>query len=223
MGINGVQPGTAFTLVTQKARVPVYSYLHIKASLSHPTPYVTLACLLSSTPSVLNYTTQFQQQDANFAFDLVRNLEMSKQLVPPALRALAARAPRGSHGGGGGGGGGSHAFSRAGIGAGGVGGGGGGGFGPSSHHQPGHHPQRQGQAVGGGGGGRGGGGYRAVPPPGAMGGGGGGGIAFVRPVDAAQREFRTVGGAGMGAGGGSGGGSGGGGNGEQPKRKSRWG
>jgi len=51
MGVDGVHPGTAYTLVTEK--------------------------------------------DAQFAFDLVRNLELSKQRVPDELRALASRSSRG--------------------------------------------------------------------------------------------------------------------------------
>jgi len=62
MGIDGVHPGTAYTLVTEK--------------------------------------------DGQFAFDLVRNLELSKQRVPDELRALASRGGGGGRGGGKGGGGG---------------------------------------------------------------------------------------------------------------------
>lgn len=83
MNLDGVHPGTAYTLVTRK--------------------------------------------DAAFAAELLRNLEMSKQPVPPELRAMAGRAPvRQGGGGGGGGGGGDRKRPAGGIG---FGGGGGGGFG----------------------------------------------------------------------------------------------
>lgn len=44
--------------------------------------------------------TLVTEKDTNFAWDLVRNLELSKQKVPDELRALASRAKGGRRGGG---------------------------------------------------------------------------------------------------------------------------